>query len=126
MAPAAQSRAKRAIDVFTELKVDLIMGGHLHRAYIGNSLDLYPGPDRDHGITIVQSGTSTSRRGRVREREKNSFNVVRVGDEVVRITHYMFFEDANGFASVSRHIFPRNHSRFFSDSVTLAAGGGDA
>lgn len=117
-------RAKRAIDVFTELEVDLIMGGHLHRAYIGNSLDLYPGPDRDHGITIVQSGTSTSRRGRVREREKNSFNVVRVGDDVVRVTHYMFFEDANGFASVSRHIFPRNHHRFFTDSVTLAGGGG--
>ena len=119
-------RAKRAIDVFTELEVDLIMGGHLHRAYIGNSLDLYPGLDRDHGITIVQSGTSTSRRGRVREREKNSFNVVRVGDDVVRITHYMYFDDANGFASVSRHIFPRNHHRFFTDSVTLAGGGGRA
>ncbi|HUG40620.1 MAG TPA: metallophosphoesterase family protein [Longimicrobiales bacterium] len=117
-------RAKRAIDVFTELEVDLIMGGHLHRAYIGNSLDLYPGADRDHGITIVQSGTSTSRRGRVREREKNSFNVVRVGDDVVRVTHYMYFEDVNGFASVSRHIFPRNHHRFFTDSVTLAGGGG--
>lgn len=115
-------RAKRAMDVFTELDVDLILGGHLHRAYIGNSLDLYPGHDRDHGITIVQSGTSTSRRGRVREREKNSFNVVRVGDEVVRITHYMYFEDASGFASVSRHIFPRNHHRFFVDSVTLAEG----
>ncbi|HUE77491.1 MAG TPA: metallophosphoesterase family protein [Longimicrobiales bacterium] len=117
-------RAKRSIDVFNQLEVDLIMGGHLHRAYIGNSLDLYPGQDREHGITIVQSGTSTSRRGRVREREKNSFNVVRVGDEVVRVTHYMYFEDANGFASASRHIFPRNHFRFFTDSVTLAAGGG--
>nr|NIP82041.1 3',5'-cyclic-nucleotide phosphodiesterase [Gemmatimonadota bacterium]NIQ57661.1 3',5'-cyclic-nucleotide phosphodiesterase [Gemmatimonadota bacterium]NIU77828.1 3',5'-cyclic-nucleotide phosphodiesterase [Gammaproteobacteria bacterium]NIX46956.1 3',5'-cyclic-nucleotide phosphodiesterase [Gemmatimonadota bacterium]NIY11310.1 3',5'-cyclic-nucleotide phosphodiesterase [Gemmatimonadota bacterium] len=47
--------AKRAIDTFTELKVDLVLGGHLHRAYIGNSLDLYPGLDRDHGIIIVQS-----------------------------------------------------------------------
>lgn len=114
-------RAKRAIDVFTELEVDLILGGHLHRAYIGNSLDLYPGVDREHGITIVQSGTSTSRRGRVREREKNSFNVIRIGDDVVRVTHYMYFEDAGGgFASVSRHIFPRTHQRFFTDSVTLS------
>ena len=61
--------AKRAIDVFTELEVDIVMGGHLHRAYIGSSLDLYPGRDRDHGIIILQSGTSTSRRGRVRARE---------------------------------------------------------
>mgnify|MGYP001062106861 CR=1 FL=1 len=114
-------RAKRAIDAFTELKVDLVLGGHLHRAYIGNSLDLYPGLDRDHGITIVQSGTSTSRRGRVREREKNSFNVIRVTDEVIRITHYMYFEDADSFASVSRHIFPRNPVSFFGDSLTLGA-----
>jgi 3',5'-cyclic AMP phosphodiesterase CpdA len=113
--------AKRAIDAFTELRVDLIMGGHLHRAYIGNSLDLYPGLDRDHGIIIVQSGTSTSRRGRVREREKNSFNVVRITEEVIRITHYMFFEDIGGFASVSRHIFPRSPVTFFGDSVTLSA-----
>lgn len=112
-------RAKRAIDVFTELKVDLVLGGHMHRAYIGNSLDLYSGMDRDHGITIVQSGTSTSRRGRVREREKNSFNVIRVTDEVIRITHYMFFDDIEGFASVSRHQFPRNPIAFFGDSVTL-------
>lgn len=117
-------RAKRAIDVFNQLEVDLIMGGHLHRAYIGNSLDLYPGQDREHGITIVQSGTSTSRRGRVREREKNSFNVVRVGDEVVRVTHYMYFEDVMGFASASRHIFPRNQFRYFSDSVLVAGAGG--
>ena len=118
-------RAKRAIDAFTELKVDLILGGHLHRAYVGNSLDLYPGLDRDHGITIVQSGTSTSRRGRVREREKNSFNVVRVTDEVVRITHYMYFDDTGGFASVSRHIFPRSPIAFFGDSITLSETGAE-
>jgi 3',5'-cyclic AMP phosphodiesterase CpdA len=116
-------RARRAIDVFTELEVDLILGGHLHRAYIGNSLDLYPGTDRIHGITIVQSGTSTSRRGRAREREKNSFNVIRVTDEVIRITHYMYFDDAGGFASVSRHIFPRSPVSFFRDTLTLDAMG---
>jgi 3',5'-cyclic AMP phosphodiesterase CpdA len=116
-------RAKRAIDAFTELEVDLILGGHLHRAYVGNSLDVYPGEDRVHGITIVQSGTSTSRRGRAREREKNSFNVIRVTDEVIRVTHYMYFDDAEGFASVSRHIFPRSPVSFFRDSVTLDAMG---
>jgi 3',5'-cyclic AMP phosphodiesterase CpdA len=118
-------RAKRAIELFSELEVDLILGGHLHRAYIGNSLDMYPGRDRVHGITIVQSGTSTSRRGRVREREKNSFNVIRVTDEVIRITHHMYFDDAEGFASVSRHIFPRSPVSFFPDSLTLDAMGED-
>jgi 3',5'-cyclic AMP phosphodiesterase CpdA len=100
-------RARRAIDCFTSLGVDVIMGGHLHRAYIGNSLDLYPGQDREHGVIIIQSGTSTSRRGRAREREKNSFNLVRIGEDRVRVTHYMYFDDLLGFAPVSRHIFPR-------------------
>ncbi len=104
--------AKRAMDRFTRMRVDLVLGGHLHRAYIGNSLDVYPGADREHGVIIVQCGTSTSRRGRAREREKNSFNLIRVGDEVIRITHHMFFEATPGsagpgFQPVSRHIFPR-------------------
>lgn len=104
--------AKRAMDRFTRMRVDLVLGGHLHRAYIGNSLDVYPGADREHGVIIVECGTSTSRRGRAREREKNSFNLIRVGDEVIRITHHMFFEAAAGaagpgFQPISRHIFPR-------------------
>ncbi len=109
--------AKRAIDCFTDLKVDMVVGGHLHRAYIGNSLDVYPGPDREHGIIIVQSGTSTSRRGRAREREKNSFNHIRIAEGVVRITHYMYFSDQDGFAPVSRHLFPRAGTHYLRDVV---------
>ena len=33
---------QRCFDAFSEMKVDLILGGHLHRAYIANSLDAYP------------------------------------------------------------------------------------
>lgn len=100
-------KAKRALDAFTEMSVDAILGGHLHRAYIGNSLDVYSGRDRDHGIVIVQSGTSTSRRGRAREREKNSLNVVRLDRDTIRVTHYMFFDDVGRFLGTSRHIFFR-------------------
>jgi 3',5'-cyclic AMP phosphodiesterase CpdA len=100
-------KAKRALDLFTELGVDVILGGHMHRAYVGNSLDVYAGAHRDRGIVIAQSGTSTSRRGRAREREKNTFNVVRLDQHTIRVTHYMYFDDANGFLPTSRHIFPR-------------------
>jgi 3',5'-cyclic AMP phosphodiesterase CpdA len=108
-------RWREALDRFTSLGVDMIMGGHLHRAYIGNSLDLYPSNDRTSGIIILQSGTTTSRRGRAREREKNSFNHIRIGDDAVRITHYMYFDDADGFVPVSRHIFPRRSRQWFED-----------
>lgn len=99
--------AKRAMALFQRLNVDMVLGGHLHRAYIGNSLDVYPGVAREQGIIIVQSGTTTSRRGRAREREKNSFNLIRVGEDKVRVTHYMYFTELGGFAPISRHIFPR-------------------
>jgi 3',5'-cyclic AMP phosphodiesterase CpdA len=97
-------RARRALDLFARLKVDLILGGHLHRAYIGNSLDVYPGENRERGIIIAQCGTSTSRRGRGREREKNSFNYIRLDDDQVEIVHYMYFDDANGFVPTRRDI----------------------
>ncbi len=103
----AMPQAKRALDAFTAMRVDLILGGHLHRAYVGNSLDVYSGVDREHGIVIVQSGTSTSRRGRAREREKNSFNLLRLDKRLIRVTHYMYFDAVQGFVPTSRHIFFR-------------------
>jgi 3',5'-cyclic AMP phosphodiesterase CpdA len=111
-------KAKRALDVFTRLKVDLIMAGHLHRAYIGNSLDVYPGVDRDHGIIIAQCGTTTSRRGRVREREKNSFNWIQVTESSIQVLHYMYFGDTDKFSPVSRYEFARAEQRFLRKNVT--------
>ncbi len=100
-------KSRRAIDRFIELGVEMILGGHLHRAYIGNSLDFFPGTDRERGIIIVQCGTTTSRRGRGREREKNSFNLINVTGRTHDVTHFVYFNDEHGFTPFSRHIFPR-------------------
>jgi 3',5'-cyclic AMP phosphodiesterase CpdA len=109
---------KEALDTLTELRVDLILSGHLHRASIVNSLDVYAGRDRNHGILIVQCGTSTSRRGRAREREKNSFNWIQITDRSIRITHYMYFAEVGGFSPVSRHLFPRARQPYFQKPLT--------
>jgi 3',5'-cyclic AMP phosphodiesterase CpdA len=111
--------AKQALDILTELRVDMILSGHLHRAFIGNSLDVYAGRDREHGILIVQCGTSTSRRGRAREHEKNSFNWIRITDRIIRITHYMYFAEAGSFAPVSRHLFPRARRPYLQKPIPL-------
>lgn len=103
----AMPKARRAMEVFVEMGVELILGGHLHRAFIGNSLDFYPGDHRDRGIIIAQSGTTTSRRGRGREREKNSFNLVRIERDRLEIVHYVYFDETHGFTVLSRHIFRR-------------------
>jgi 3',5'-cyclic AMP phosphodiesterase CpdA len=109
----AMPGAREVLDALNRMKVELILGGHLHRAYIGNSLDVYPGEDRDHGIVIVQSGTTTSRRGRAREQARNSFNVVRIAEDHLEITHFMYFEDLGRFAPFSMHAYPRRGSRYF-------------
>ena len=105
-------RAKRAMNRFVDLGVDLVLGGHLHRAYIGNSLDVFPGSHRDRGVIIVHCGTTTSARGRGREREKNSLNVITIDDDSFRVTHYMHFHKYKGFRPVSRHAFPRSGTHF--------------
>ncbi|MGE0758693.1 MAG: metallophosphoesterase [Pirellulaceae bacterium] len=110
-------KSKRVMNHFIELGVEMILGGHLHRGYIGNSLDFYPKANRHHGVIIVQCGTTTSRRGRAREREKNSFNLVQIMPEFLRITPYMFFDDTGAFEPVSRHIFPRLGRRLSHDSI---------
>ena len=99
--------AQRAIDCFVEQKVEMILGGHLHRSYIGNSLDFFPGHHRDRGVIIVQCGTTTSSRGKGRERDENTFNLIDAGPRTFTVTHYMKFDKAGGFTPLSRHIFPR-------------------
>ena len=115
-------KAKRALEFFADLKVDAILSGHLHRAYVTNSLDVYAGANRDHGIILVQCGTSTSRRGRAREQEKNSFNWLQLTEHSIRLVHYMYFSDQGRFAPTSQHEFARPNRGYLQQGVrpTLA------
>ena len=112
-------KSRRAIDCFVEQGVEMILGGHLHRSYIGNSLDFFPGHHRDRGIIIVQCGTTTSSRGRGRERNENTFNLIDVG-RTLSVIHYMYFEGRGEFAPLSEHVFPRPGQPF--DPPLLASG----
>ena len=108
----AMPRARRAIDCFVEQRVDMILGGHLHRSYIGNSLDFFPGHHRDRGVIIVQCGTTTSSRGKGRERDENTFNLIEAGSQALAVTHYLYFEEARKFAPISKHMFQRSGRPF--------------
>jgi Icc-related predicted phosphoesterase len=102
----------RALDFFESLGVELILGGHLHRTYVGSSIDVRPGGDPRRRSVIVVSGTSTSGRGRARERKLNSANLIRIDADALHVSHYMYFEDLEGFAPVARYAFPRGAQRF--------------
>lgn len=115
-------RARRAIEAFTAMRVDLILAGHMHRSYIGDSLDFFPGGDRENGIVIVQCGTTTSGRGRGRERLKNSLNVIRASGTEIRVAHYLWRNAQGDFWPHSEHRFGSRSSVWLKPHEARAIG----
>jgi 3',5'-cyclic AMP phosphodiesterase CpdA len=101
--------AYEAIDLFSRVGVDLILSGHLHQAYIGNSEEFYP--KGRPPVVILHSGTTTSSRGRGGEREKNTCNWIRVDDRSMIVSHYRWHHELERFAEHSRHWYPRQEQR---------------
>lgn len=97
--------AEATVEMLDRCGVELLLCGHIHVSYIGNTLDIRP--DLQKGTIICQSGTTTSRRGKSRERGKNSYNVIEIEDELIRIIQHLYLEDAGRFVAVADHIFPR-------------------
>jgi 3',5'-cyclic AMP phosphodiesterase CpdA len=99
------SNAEEAVDLLDRCGVELLLCGHIHVSYIGTTLDVRPTLSK--GTIICQSGTTTSRRGKARERGKNSYNIIEIEDHVIRIRQNMFLEDVGRFVPVAEHLFPR-------------------
>ncbi len=101
----AISGARATLAALDRGGAELLLCGHIHTSYIGNTLEF--DPDLRQGTIIAQSGTTTSRRGRLWQRGKNSFNVIEIEDQVIRISQRMYIEDVRRFVPVSEHVFPR-------------------
>jgi 3',5'-cyclic AMP phosphodiesterase CpdA len=99
------ANAFEAIDLFSTAGVDLILSGHLHQAYIGNSEEFYP--KGRPPVVILHSGTTTSSRGRGGERERNTCNWIRVDERSMIVSHYRWHRELGRFAEQSRHWYPR-------------------
>lgn len=97
--------AFEAIDVFSSAGVDLVLSGHMHQAYIGNSEEFYP--KGRPGIVILHSGTTTSSRGRGWEREKNTCNWIEIDERSLEVTHLAWARAERRFVERSRHVYPR-------------------
>jgi len=97
--------AYEAIDLFSSAGVDLILSGHLHQAYIGNSEEFYP--KGRPPVVILHSGTTTSNRGRGGERERNTCNWIRVDGDSMVVSHFRWHHSLERFAEHSRHWYPR-------------------
>lgn len=102
------ANAYEAIDLFSRAGVDLVLSGHLHQTYIGNSEEFYP--QGRPSVVILHAGTTTSSRGRAAERERNSCNWIRVDDRSIAVSNLRWLPEPSGggrFAEQSRHLYPR-------------------
>ncbi|HEV7784201.1 MAG TPA: metallophosphoesterase family protein [Thermoanaerobaculia bacterium] len=99
------ANAYEAIDLFSSSGVDLILSGHLHQAYIGNSEEFYP--KGRPPVVILHSGTTTSNRGRGGERESNTCNWIQADEKSMVVSHFRWHRKLDRFAEHSRHWYPR-------------------
>ncbi|MEI7768788.1 MAG: metallophosphoesterase family protein [Chloroflexales bacterium] len=98
--------AGAAMALLDECGAELLLCGHVHVSYVGNTRDV--AHDLRRGTIICQSGTTTSRRGHGRERGQNSCNLIEVEDRAIRISQLLYADEAGRFVPVAEHTFPRD------------------
>jgi 3',5'-cyclic AMP phosphodiesterase CpdA len=105
------TNAWEAMDIFTRHGVDLVLSGHLHQSFIGNSEEFYP--KGRPPVVILHSGTTTSNRGRAGERDKNTCNWIRIEEKSLLVSHYRWEPTLSRFAEHSRHWYPRHNRQTY-------------
>jgi 3',5'-cyclic AMP phosphodiesterase CpdA len=99
--------ARRLVFELERLGTDLVFGGHIHRSYALQSTDMIPGGAGRHPVLFVQSGTTTSARGRGAEGKRNTLNIVRVSATETDVTHRAFDEAEERFLAIRTRAFVR-------------------
>lgn len=91
------------IDLFNELSPDLILSGHYHHRFFYNLRDFYPKLEKD--IYLFFSSTSTTERGRKKERFKSGFNKITIDGE---IKVERFLSDKDSFYNFETIVLRKN------------------
>ena len=99
--------ARRAAELFAHLQVDMVFGGHLHRAYTATTRDASEDCLHEFPTRLVYSGTTTSGRGRAGERGRNSLNVVDVDNQTITITKHYYLAEEEAFRPTCKLRFAR-------------------
>jgi len=87
-------RAALALTVLDEQKIDLLLAGHLHHGYVGDTRTHYPAAHR--AIVAAQAGTAISHRTRD---EANAYNLITLDREHITIAVHAWTGEA--FAPLS-------------------------
>jgi len=96
--PLGMRGARRWLDLAARWGIELMLVGHVHQARVERV---------EPGIVVVQSGTATSQRGRGHEKGENSYHVIRLDDEHIRIEARRYTEEEERFITVKKYEFVR-------------------
>jgi 3',5'-cyclic AMP phosphodiesterase CpdA len=104
-------RHRQVLTGLAAMGVDLVLGGHLHRGFWVDFREEPPGirfgGDGIQTMAMVYCGTTTSLRGRTREEEANSFNVLKVETHGIEVTRYRRERGGGDFEPVKTAEIPR-------------------
>jgi len=109
-------RARRAFREWADCGIDLILAGHIHRAFAGAGHSHHGSTEGEaevlrigaHRAIVVQAGTAISTRGRG---EPNSFNTVEVSEAAITVARYSWDAQTGQFRVSDRREFPRAITR---------------
>ncbi len=97
-------KARKTLDLAGELRVDLILCGHLHISHI-EPLEIVP---ETHRVVIASAGTSTSSRGRRKHRMTNFYNIITIDADSFIVEERRYEPDEDCFLSDSTTRFERD------------------
>lgn len=100
------TNAVEMVEVLAEGGVDMVLSGHLHQTWVGNTEAYYPGGR--HQVLLLHAGTTTTVRGRGIEKGQNSCNWICLDGRHIEIRHLMWHPRQEIFAERSRHLYPRH------------------
>jgi 3',5'-cyclic AMP phosphodiesterase CpdA len=92
-------RARYLLRRFNDMGVEIVLVGHRHWARAERATE---------GPVVVQAGTATSRRGKERDKGKNSFNVIEIDRSAFWVTCYIYKVDWDRFEPVWTEQFQRS------------------
>lgn len=98
--------ARRVLEQLPRWRVDMVLSGHVHRTHLAEST-VGGRSAAGAGVPILLAGTATSDRGRGRERGRNTFNLIRVGESGIEVTVYLYSRDAGDFLPAEVRRYPR-------------------
>ena len=96
---------------FRKMGVELILSGHIHRNYImklsgesqldstSSATDSVASANFCENLTVVYCGTTTSNRGRMAEKRRNSLNVLQISSYDIVVTPHFFEDDLGCFVA---------------------------